>query len=84
MPPFIGWEMHCDMIEGQQMSKEWDDMAEGGENVVELEAWLEWEMRPIKFQLQLEICYQVADVRGQKKIKLIYLDLTAAHSPLML
>lgn len=41
MPPFIGWEMHCDMIEGQQMSMEWDDMAEREENAVELEAWVE-------------------------------------------
>lgn len=31
MPPFIGWEMRCDIIEGQQMSKERDDMAESGE-----------------------------------------------------
>lgn len=38
----------------------------------------------MKLQLQLEIRYQVADVRGQKKIKLIYLDETAAHLPLML
>lgn len=37
--------MHCDMIEGQQMSVEWDDMAEREENVAELEAWLEWEMQ---------------------------------------
>lgn len=42
MPPFIGWEMRCDMIEGQQMSVEWDDMAEGENNVMELEAWHEW------------------------------------------
>lgn len=38
MPPFIGREMHCDMIEGQQMTVEWDDMAEREKNVVELEA----------------------------------------------
>lgn len=50
--------MHCDMKEGQQMSMEWDDMAEGEKNVVELEAWLEWETQPIKVSFTFVMRYR--------------------------
>ncbi len=80
MPPFIGWEMHCDMIEGQQMSKKWDDMAEREENVVELGAWLEWEMQQIKLDCCLISTFVIRVVSSEaSEIKLIHLDVTAAH-----
>lgn len=64
--------MHCDMIEGQQMSKEQDDMAEREENAVELEAWLEWEMQKNKVELckvEFCICGQVGEFWGRNILR---------------
>ena len=71
------------MIEGQQTSKEWDDMAEREENVVELGAWLEWEMQQIK--LEAALGFYNSDQSGEfKNLKDQSDALRCAHLPSML